>query len=84
VNPCGVYTKIEALLDHITNYLRFISNTQSFWFLLNTSFQLIPFEPVSSSPAWASYSRFGFTTNPTDKLLKRNPVLDDKADDDNN
>ena len=27
----------DALLDHIADYLQFISNTQSFWFTLNTS-----------------------------------------------
>ena len=28
----------ETLLDHIANFLKFISSAQSFWFLLNTSY----------------------------------------------
>ena len=28
----------DALFDHITYYLRFISNAQSFWLTLNTSY----------------------------------------------
>ena len=28
----------EALLDHIADFLKFISNTQSYWFTLNTSY----------------------------------------------
>jgi len=28
----------EALLDHIADFLKFISNTQSLWFMLDTSY----------------------------------------------
>jgi hypothetical protein len=28
----------ESALDHIAEYLKFISDTQSFWFTLNTSY----------------------------------------------
>jgi hypothetical protein len=28
----------ESVLDHITEYLKFISDAQSFWFTLNTSY----------------------------------------------
>ncbi len=28
----------ESILDHIADYLKFISNAQSFWFTLNTSY----------------------------------------------
>jgi hypothetical protein len=28
----------EALLDHIADFLKFISSAQSFWFSLNTSY----------------------------------------------
>ncbi len=30
--------KSESVLDHIAEYLKFISNAQSFWFTLNTSY----------------------------------------------
>jgi hypothetical protein len=28
----------DSILDHIADYLGFISNAQSFWFMLNTSY----------------------------------------------
>ncbi len=28
----------ESVLDHIAEYLKFVSNAQSFWFTLNTSY----------------------------------------------
>jgi hypothetical protein len=28
----------KSILDHIADYLKFISGTQSFWFMLNTSY----------------------------------------------
>jgi len=59
----------EALLDHIADFLEFISSAQSFWFLLNTSYDhgchlASVWTPMStrrfsSLPAW-SYTRFGF------------------------
>ena len=54
----------QSILDHITNFLKFISNTQSFWFMLDTSynhgchlanrFRLEPnnYEVYSLLPAW--------------------------------
>jgi hypothetical protein len=62
----------EALLDHIANFLKFISSTQSFWFLLDTSynhgchlasrFRLDPdkYEALLIVAGLASYTRFGF------------------------
>jgi hypothetical protein len=38
----------DALLDHITDYLQFISNAQSFWFTLNTSITMAATSPVDS------------------------------------
>ena len=38
----------DALLDHITDYLRFISNAESFWFTLNTSMTMATTLPVNS------------------------------------
>ena len=38
----------ETLLDHITDYLQFISNAQSFWFMLNTSMTMAATLPVDS------------------------------------
>ncbi len=29
----------ESILDHIADYLKFISDAQSFWFMLNTSYE---------------------------------------------
>jgi hypothetical protein len=28
----------ESILDHIADYLRFLSSAQSYWFMLNTSY----------------------------------------------
>ena len=36
----------DALLDHIADYLQFISNAQSFWFTLNTSMTMTAISPV--------------------------------------
>ncbi len=33
-------SRSEALLDHIADFLKFISSAQSFWFTLNTSYDL--------------------------------------------
>ena len=38
----------DALLDHITDYVQFISNAQSFWFTLNTSITMAATSPVDS------------------------------------
>ena len=62
----------EALLDHIADFLKFISSAQSFWFSLNTSydhgchlasrFRLDPdeYEALLIVAGLASYTRFGF------------------------
>ena len=62
----------EALLDHIANFLKFISSAQSFWFSLDTSydhgchlasrFRLDPdeYEALLIVAGLASYTRFGF------------------------
>ena len=44
----------EAFLDHIADFLKFISSAQSFWFLLNTSYN------HGCHLAMALYTRFGF------------------------
>ena len=73
----------EALLGHIANFLKFISNTQSFWFTLDTSynhgchlanrFRLEPndYEVLLVVAGLAHYTRFGFAMKPTawSKLL---------------
>ena len=67
----------EALLDHIADFLKFISNTQSFWFMLDTSynhgchlanrFRLEPnnYEVLLVVASLAHYTRFGFAMKPT-------------------
>jgi len=70
-----------ALLDHIADFLKFISSAQSFWFLLNTSydhdchlvnqFLLDPDEYEALHEALFivaglwHYTRFGFAMKPT-------------------
>jgi len=65
-------SRSEALLDHIANFLKFISSAQSFWFSLDTSynhgchlasrFRLDPdeYEVLLIAAGLASYTRFGF------------------------
>ena len=67
----------QSILDHITDFLKFISNTQSFWFTLDTSynhgchlanrFRLEPndYEVLLVMAGLASYTRFGFAVKPT-------------------
>jgi hypothetical protein len=67
----------EALLDHIANFLKFISIAQSFWFSLNTSydhgchlanrFRLDPdeYQALLIVAGLAHYTRFGFAMKPT-------------------
>jgi hypothetical protein len=62
----------EALLDHIADFLKFISSAQSFWFSLDTiydhgchlasCFHLDPneYEALLIVAGLASYTRFGF------------------------
>ena len=62
----------QSILDHIADFLKFISNTQSFWFTLETSynhgcdlanqFHLEPndYEVLLVVAGLAHYTRFGF------------------------
>ncbi len=62
----------EALLDHIADFLKFIFRAQSFWFLLDTSYDhgcylashicLDPgeYEALLTVAGLALYTRFGF------------------------
>ena len=68
----------EALLDHIADFLKFISSAQSFWFLLNTSYDhgchlanrfLLDskeYEVLPIVAGLAHYTRFGFAMKLTD------------------
>ena len=68
----------QSILDHIAEMLRFISNTQSFWFTLDTSYNhgchlanrfcLEPndYEVLLVVVGLAHYTRFGFAMKPTD------------------
>ena len=67
----------QSILDHIAEMLRFISNAQSFWFTLDTSynhgchlanrFRLEPndYEVLLVVAGLAYYTRFGFAMKPT-------------------
>jgi hypothetical protein len=66
----------EALLDHIADFLKFISNTQSFWFMLDTSYNhgchlanRFFLDPDKNDAllivGLAHYTRFGFAMKPT-------------------
>jgi hypothetical protein len=67
----------QSILDLIAEMLRFISNTQSFWFTLDTSynhgchlanrFRLEPkdYEVLLLIAGLAHYTRFGFAMKPT-------------------
>ena len=64
-------------MDHIANFLKFISSAQSIWFLLDTSynhgcrlasrFRLDPeeYEALLIVAGQAHYTRFGFALKPT-------------------
>jgi len=72
-----MFSSSEALLDHIANFLKFISNTQSFWFTLNTSYNhgchltnrfiLEPndYKALLTIAGLGHYTRFGFAMKPT-------------------
>jgi hypothetical protein len=67
----------QFILDHIANFLKFISNTQSFWFTLDTSYnhgchlanrfrlESNDYEVLLVVAGLASYTRFGFAVKPT-------------------
>ncbi len=67
----------EFILDHIADYLPFISDAQSFWFTLNKSynhgchlgsqFRLEPndYEVLLVVAGLASYTQLGFAIKPT-------------------
>jgi hypothetical protein len=66
----------ESILDHIAEILGFISNTQSFWFMPNTSYdhgchltnciRMDPndYEVLFFVASLAHYTRFGFAMKP--------------------
>jgi hypothetical protein len=72
-------TRSELIVDHIADYLQFLSSAQSFWFMLNTSydhcchlanqFRLDPedYKVLLIVAGLASYMQFGITIkiNPT-------------------
>jgi hypothetical protein len=67
----------ESILDHIADYLKFISSAQSFWFMLNTSYnhdchlasrfrlELNDYKVLLVIAGLASYTQFGFAIKPT-------------------
>jgi hypothetical protein len=67
----------EALLDHIADFLKFISSTQSYWFSLDTSYDhgchlascfrldLDEYQVLLIVAGLASYRRFGFQIKAT-------------------
>jgi hypothetical protein len=67
----------QSILDHIADLLKFISNTQSFWFTLDTSynhgchlanrFRLEPnnYEVLLVVTGLVHYTRFCFAVKPT-------------------
>jgi hypothetical protein len=67
----------ESILDHIADYLRYISNAQLFWFMLDTSFDhschlakrfrlnQLDYDALLIIAGLASYTRLGFTIKPT-------------------
>jgi hypothetical protein len=67
----------EALLDHVADFLKFISSAQSFWFVLGTSynhgyhlancFRLEPndYKVLIIVAGLVHYTRFGFAMKPT-------------------
>ena len=67
----------ESILDHIAEMLQFISNTQSFWFSLDTRYghgchlanqfclETKDYEVLLVVAGLAHYTRFGFAMKPT-------------------
>jgi hypothetical protein len=67
----------QSILDHIADFLKFISSAQSFWFILDTSydhgchlasrFRLDPeeYEALFIVASLAHYTRFGLAMKPT-------------------
>ena len=67
----------QSILDHIADFLKFISSAQSFWFSLDTSydhgfhlasrFRLDPdeYEALLAVTGLVHHTRFGFTMKPT-------------------
>ena len=67
----------EAFLDHIADFLKYISNTQSFWFTLDTSYnhgchlanrfryELNDYGVLLVVAGLEHYTRFGFAMKPT-------------------
>jgi hypothetical protein len=69
-------SSFESVLDHLAEYLRFLSKAQLFWFTLNSSYDhgchlarqfcLEPnnYEVLLIIAGLASYTRFGFSIKP--------------------
>ena len=67
----------QSILDHIADFLKFISNTQSFWFTLDTSYnhgchlanrfrlESNDYKVLLVVAGLASHTRFGFAVKPT-------------------
>jgi len=67
----------QSILDHIADFLKFISNTQSFCFTLDTSYnhgchlanrfilELNDYEALLTVAGLGHYTRFGFAMKPT-------------------
>jgi hypothetical protein len=67
----------EPIFDHIADYLKFISKAQSFWFMLNMSYdhgchlascfrlELNDYEVLLVVAGLASYTKLGFAIMPT-------------------
>jgi hypothetical protein len=67
----------ETILDHIADYLKFISSAPSFWFTLDTRYdhgchlanrfrlETNDYEVLLIIAGLASYTRFGFKIKPT-------------------
>jgi hypothetical protein len=70
-------TSCEFILDHIAEYLQLISDAQSFWFTLNTSYghgfylahcfrlELNDYKVLLLVAGLALYTRLGFAIKPT-------------------
>ena len=80
-------SSFEALLDHIADFLKFISIAQSFWFLLNMSYDhgchlanrflldLGEYEALLIVAGLAHYTRFGFAMRPMTAIVKAEKAM---------
>jgi hypothetical protein len=73
----GMSTSSDSVLDHIAEYLKFISDAQSFWFMLNRRYdhgchlasqfhlESNDYEVLLVIAGLTSYTRLGFAIKPT-------------------